>query len=66
MMGSAGETMAEQSAKAKADELKQKHAQIDESGDHLDGSDEKTNPSDRANTGDAKGHSQIDESGAET
>jgi hypothetical protein len=30
MMGSVGDTMAEQSAKAKADQLKQMHAQIDE------------------------------------
>ena len=58
--------MAEQSPKAHADELKRKHSQIDESGDHLDGSAEKTNPSDRANTGEVKSHHQIDESGDDT
>jgi hypothetical protein len=54
---------AQQSAQARADELKRKHSQIDESGDHLDGSDEKTNPCDRANIGQVKNHHQIDESG---
>ena len=57
--------MAEQDAKAKADEAR-KHSQVDESGAVIgNDKDAKTNPSDRSNTGQSKGHSQIDESGAE-
>ena len=59
--------MAEQNARAKADEAR-KHSQIDESGAAVNTTDnDKTNPSDRSNTpSQSKDRSQIDESGAQT